>query len=805
MKLKNDREIYVATAPNRSAKRWSNKKTTWSKLAEKCSHTVRTPETYAEYKAMTKDEQSNRKDVGGFVGGYLKDGVRKKGSIDFRDVLTLDIDYGQTDTWDNFCMQYDSAAFAYSTHKHTKEAPRIRLVILLSRSVAREEYEAVARAVAAAVGIELFDDTTYQPERLMYWPSTSSDGDWFFEVQDGPAMDPDTVLATYHDWRNAAEWPYSNRVAEVIRTDIGKQGDPTQKKGLVGAFCRCYDIHQAIEKFLPDVYTHAEKGDRYTYVKGTVAAGLVVYEDGKFAYSHNATDPCSQHLVNAFDLVRMHKFLHLDENTDSRTATNNRPSYKAMSELAVQDDEVRVRMIDERRNAAVTDFSQVPEGEAEGSQDWKKELTATAKGLTANTAGNAVIILNNDTAFRGKLWHDDFSGLDRFDPPLPWCTQGNCWSNSDDASLRLWMEQKYGITGKEKIADALSSVTHEHRRHPIRDYLRALEWDKNPRLETLIIDFLGAEDTELVRQQTKKQFVAAVARVMSPGCKYDYMMVLVGKEGTGKSTLLRKMSEPWYNDSLSTMEGKEGMENLRKAWVIEIGELMGIKRSEVESVKAYLSRQVDIYRPSYGKNVEEYPRQCVFFGTTNETAFLKGQEGNRRFWVIETGATLPKMNVWEELTPAYRDQVWAEAVTLFDGKETLYLSHELESQAREQQELFNELTSDERHGIIQRFLDTPLPADWETRSIELRRAYFRDQDPLSAEGILRRDVVSSVEILSECFRQAIDEKTRYKTREINALMKHIKGWEPAGKVNQTAYGWQRVYRRIEEDREDDTL
>lgn len=308
----------------------------------------------------------------------------------------------------------------------------------------------------------------------------------------------------------------------------------------------------------------------------------------------------------------------------------------------------------------------------------------------------------------------------------------------------------------------------------------------------------------MVRQQTRIQFTAAVARIMNPGCKYDYMLVLVGEEGIGKSSILRKLSEPWYNDSISTMEGKEGMENLRKAWVIEVGELMGIKRSEVESIKAYLSRQVDTYRPSYGRHIEEHPRQCVFFGTTNEKNFLKGQEGNRRFWIVETGKSLPKMDLFEELTPSFRDQIWAEAMACYENNEPLFLQRDLEMEARKQQEMYNELTSDERTGIIAKFLDIRLPIDWSTRSIDRRRAFFRDSDPLNPDGVVRRDSVSAIEILSECFHQPIDEKARYKTREINAMMKHIPGWELSGYAVQEAYGKQRMYRRVitEEEEED---
>lgn len=796
-----NREIYIATAPKRMTPKWRNKKITWAELQERCSKTLHTNETLAEFKAMPKDEQSNIKDVGGFVGGYLTNGRRAKGYVSFRDVLTLDIDYGVSDVWEGFTMAFDCASFCYSTHKHTSSKPRIRLVLLLSRSVTPEEYEAVGRAVAVRVGIELFDDTTYEPERLMYWPSTSKDGEFYFQSQEGEALDPDEILSTYHDWHDTSEWAFSKRVVEKVQREATKQGCPTEKPGIVGSFCRCYNIHEAIAEFLSDVYTPAG-ADRYTYVNGTVAAGLVVYENGNFAYSHNNTDPCSQRLVNAFDLVRLHKYAVMDEDVDSKVAINNRPSYKAMSEFASKDSAVRKDLMSARMKSAVNDFGELmidePTAEVEESDDWLEMLDYTKKGTILNTIANASIIIAHAPELRGRLWFDEFTGLPRYNGRLPWRDKadGGSWDQSDFACLRKLLE-KYGITGKDRIKDAFLSVCNANRKHPVRDYLRSLTWDSVPRLDSLFVDFLGAEDSDLVRQQTRKQFVAAVARIMHPGCKFDYMLVLVGKEGTGKSTILSKLAGSWFNDSLVTMEGKEGMESLRGAWILEIGELMGMKRSEVESVKAYLSKQVDVYRPAYGEVLEEHPRQCVFFGTTNETNFLKGFTGNRRFWVVPTGVSLPRMDIFNDLTEDYRDQVWAEAVSYYDNNEPLFLPAELEIEARRKQSEYNELTGDERIGIIKTYLDKRLPLDWCNYSIDRRRAFIKNDDPLSPDGISPRNIVCSVEILSECFGQQIDDKTKYKTREINAMLKQIDGWEEGPKMQMGPYGQQRTFKRIE--------
>ena len=810
----NDRQIYIATANKRDAARWKNRRTTWLALLEKCSHTVRTPETLAEYKAMNKALQTERKDVGGFVGGYLREGRRSKNSVDFRDVLCLDIDYGQPDTWDNFVLTFNNAAFAYSTHKYTPSAPRIRLVILLSRQVTGDEYEAIGRMVASHVGIELFDDTTYQPERLMYWPSTSSDGEFFFRRQDGPALDADAVLAQYHNWRDVSEWPYSRRVSEVIRREAVKQGDPLAKPGIVGAFCRCYNIHEVIEKYLSDIYERTDKENRYTFRNGSVAAGLVIYENGLFAYSHNATDPSSQHLCNAFDLVRMHRFDEADEGLTEQTPMQSRPSYRAMAELAATDVKVRTLLTEERRASAVTDFADIDEARVEADdKEWMEKLEYTRKGQIACTIANMAYVLDNAPEFRGRLWHDDFTGLDRYRGRLPWPTDPSVdsWTNTDDACLRKHMEKAYGLVGKEKLSDALMSVFASHRRHPVREYLTALTWDGEPRLDSLFIDFLGAEDSELIRAQTRKQFTAAVARVMQPGCKFDTALVLVGPEGTYKSTTLQKMAGRWFNDTAIDMGSKDGMEALRHSWIIELGELTAIRRSDTETVKGFLSKTSDKSRPAYGRYVEEHPRQCVFFGTTNEHSFLKGFTGNRRFWIVETSKHRCRMSVKNDLDSYYRDQVWAEAMYNYNLGEPLYLDADLERLAREKQDEYNELSDDSRRGVIEEFLNTPLPLDWRSRSIDQRIAYFKTNSSGSdfsrEEGVEQRATVSAVEILVECFRQPLDEKARYKTREINHIMKNLPGWrETDRKVTIPAYGsQQRIYERIITDDKTDNI
>lgn len=798
IKLKYDYTVDLATGHSRTSKKWRNRHWQWSELLQRCSETQRTNETAAEYAKMSREEQSNVKDVGGFVGGYLSGGVRKNTNVLYRSVATLDIDYGTLNVWEDFQMAFSFAAMLYSTHKHSEKTPRYRLVFPLSRQVTPAEYEPLCRKIAAEIGIDLFDDTTYELPRLFYWPSTSKDADYVFEYQDGPACNVDQILAQYVDYRDVSAWPVSSREGDVIAHEIKKAGDPTEKPGVIGAFCRAYSIEDVIERFLSDYYDPTGVDGRYTYKLGSVAGGLVCYK-GKFAFSHHETDPASRQLCNAFDLCRLHLYGAKDEGSRALDITR-KPSYLAMTEFASQDRNVKLILSRDKQQAAADDFADVELPE-DYNDEWKGDLEYSKSGKLQCTIGNIILILENDPALRGHIVHDLFAGFDGVVGGLPWNKKATQWTDSDDANLRVWLEKNYGLTGKEKIADALTAVLTRHSYHPIRDYLNGLTWDGTPRLERLIIDYIGAEDTELNRVMTRKHFTAAVTRVFKPGCKYDYCLVMTGPEGAGKSTLLNKMGGQWFNDSITTTEGKEGMDQLRRAWIIEMGELASIKRSDVESIKAYLSKRVDIYRAAYARRTAEHPRQCIFCGTTNEALFLKGDNGNRRFWVIAVDPTLRKYSAWQDAIDRDRDQLWAEAMHYYQQGEKLYLDDRLEAQAKQRQAEYNDDHDDPLADMLLNFLDAKLPADWETYDLNRRRAWWRDPDPLSADGTETRTRVSAVEFICERMgRDLADKEFKYLARKISNLIKALPNWEKVSTTKhcQNLYGIQRGYRRIVE-------
>ncbi|MBU3188270.1 hypothetical protein K9O30_02645 [Clostridium bowmanii] len=254
--------------------------------------------------------------------------------------------------WETIELLFDFGCAMYTTHKHSIDKPRLRLVIPLSRAVSSEEYGAVSRKIAGDIGIDYFDDTTYEPSRNIKTREKLAD----------------------------------------------KQGNPSGKGGVVGAFCRTYNVAGVIEKFLSEVYVASLEQNRYTYTKGSTAGGLVIYEKGDFAYSHHGTDPASGKLCNSFDLVRLHKFGALDDETREGTPMNKMPSFKAMQELAMKDHEVKRQIAKEHISEVGEDFSTL--------NSWVDELEISAKGGFKETLTNLVLIIKHDPALVGIAYNE---------------------------------------------------------------------------------------------------------------------------------------------------------------------------------------------------------------------------------------------------------------------------------------------------------------------------------------------------------------------------------------------------------------
>ena len=774
----------IAVGNSRMDKKWINRDITWEDLCKKVSVTQRTTETVEEYRKLKKGMQDSIKDVGGFVGGHLRQGRRKNGMVLCRSMLTLDMDYGKPDIWDEIAMLHDFKCCVYSTHKHTPEAPRLRLIIPLSREVTEEEYPAVARMVAKEIGIDLFDDTTYEACRLMYWPSTSVNGDFFFDSKDGPELDPDAYLSLYDDWTDASTWPVSSRQSEAVRRSISQQADPLTKPGVVGAFCRAYTIEEAIDTFLTDVYAPSAMNGRYDYIPADSSAGVVIY-DGKFAYSHHATDPVCGRLLNAFDLVRLHRFRDLDENSPLDTPVGKLPSFKAMTDFALADEKVKTVFAEERQAQASSEFA---------DEDWQTRLELDKAGNIKNTLRNLTLILENDPMLKPLVFNQLLDGME-IKGEVPWKHPSKFWRDADDAQLISYVDTHYGTFSARNYDIAVMKVTDDRSYHPIRAFIEDLpEWDGVERVDTLLIDYLGASDTAYVRAVTRKTLCAAISRVLRPGCKFDSMLVLNGPQGVGKSTLIAKLAGEWFSDSLNLGDTKDktAAEKLQGYWILEIGELAGLKKAEVETLRSFLSRQNDIYRASFGKRATPHLRQCVFFGTTNaESGYLRDTTGNRRFWPVKTPGGAAKHS-WQ-LTGEEIQQIWAEALVYVKRGEKLYLDADMETLAKTEQR--EAMESDEREGLVRVYLDTLLPADWDSMDTFERRNFLNGSEfgEQQRTGTVKRTSVSNMEIWCECFGKERANLRRADSNELTSILSRL-GWKRAdNKVRIPLYGPQYIF------------
>lgn len=800
--LKYDGRVTISTGRSRKETKWKISELSWSKLVERLSETYRTYETQKEYKDLPKDKRDELKDIGGFVGGSIKDGRRKAENIESRSLITFDLDSPKGDVWSSVEVMLGCSCVMHSTHSHEPKSPRLRLVIPLTRQVTSEEYEAVSRKLASDIGMDFFDDTTYEPHRLMYWPSTSKDGEYIFKFQDESWLNPDEVLGRYNDWRDVSTWPRSTKGKQLITDKASKKlADPHKKKGIIGAFCRSYSITQAIHTFLSKVYNPGSSPDRYSYAGGSTYGGLVIYED-KYAYSHHSTDKASQKPLNSFDLVRIHKFGELDKDTEQGKGVRNLPSYKAIVKLASEDPKVKLTIGKDKLKAAKTEFGE-EETLEEDKWSWLASL-AIDEGRFQNTINNVVLILQNDPNLKKAVGYNEFSNRIVILKSLPWhdidSDSANDWRDSDDSALRHYIERKYGIHCPNKSYDALSFVAMENKFHPIRDYLNSLNWDREKRLETLLIDYLGAEDTSYNRIVVRKTLTAAVARVFKPGIKFDNMLVAVGRQGVGKSQLPSKLGGRWYSDSLITVQGKEAYESLQGCWILEMAELAATKKAEVEAVKHFISKSEDSYRPAYGRNIAYYPRQCIFWGTTNDEEFLKDKTGNRRFWPVDVGITKPTKDLWTDFDEKTRDMIWAEAAELWKKGEKLYLSKEEEEAALSQQELHSEDSA--KAGLIQEYLEKKLPPEWKKFDLNHRINFLHGGDFGSAQGTVTRDRVCVMEIWSELFQGDAKQLTPVQAKEIRDIMRNMKGWELHSKGDGKLrfgklYGKQRAYVRVQ--------
>lgn len=773
MSTDSDLMLDAVIAPRRDSRHWEQTQVSWAEILE-----------WAEHPA-------DRKDAGNYLLGMLRETTethrwrhrrgpqdtpctaihRRKGAVIDRCALTLDIDHPDPDFVKRVAA-LGIQCLLHTTHSSAPDALRYRLIIPLWRSVQPDEYVTACQAMMQKLGSDQFDPTTDQPWRYMFKPAAQRPEWYWHEAYEGGLIDPDTLLEEFEPDLSTKPFPRLGR----------NKRDPLEVDGVVGAFNRAYqDLALLIEVYaLP--YEPAE-ADRWHLIGARSMAGMGPVVPGVY-FSHHAGDPAGGRACSAFDLVRLHKFGELDEGCAPQTPINRLPSHTAMCETATADPRVIAEIVG-------ADFESDLEAVGD-AHSWRLDLRlAPRTGKVLDTIVNWDIVRKHDPAFTGLRFNEMSSTIET-SADLPWRTlerDGLVFSGVDRAALAHYLEREYGVRLARSLVDELVDTTaHETIYNPVRDYLDTLVWDGKPRVETCLP---GVRPTEFTRLAARKSLTAAVARVYEPGCKWDHSLVLFGDEGLGKSYWVDKISKG-YSDSLGSIGEKDTLLAMQRAWIMLADEGHSLRKSEADAQKEFLTRTVDVFRAPYERESIAHPRRCVIWGTTNDETFLRRQQGNRRFLIVNCTQRVD----FEALTDEYVDQVWAEALTLYRAGERLYLDPEESENAAVARERFVE--EDALQGVIEEYLAMKVPEGWDDMTPEARKMWMINRhDQMVPEGDHLQERTCSAQIWVEALGRRFGDHKRADLLDIVATMRRVPGWVALpGRHRLPGYGSQLVFERL---------
>ena len=757
-----ERTYAVAIAPRKDSRTWSQETIRFSDLVE-----------WAENPA-------DHKECGNYLLGTLRGGRRTKNTIVSRSAVQLDADRATEETWDAI-SDLGALGLVHTTFSSAPDDLRLRAVLPLDREVTPDEYVHIVAVLIDRLGKDAFDPGSLQPERYMFRPAVADEhrGWYRYEVLDGPEISADDLLADFTEDLSTLPAPRPSK----------NKRDPREIDGTIGAFNRAYSIAEAVEQFgIP--YEPAGEG-RWHLVGARAGAGIhEVTPD--LVYSHHAGDPAYGQTLSAFDLVRVHLYGILDEDAKPGTPINKLPSTTAALERLANDPKVVGEIVGD-------DFATIPDADPDDptapapTRAWIMDLVRNPRsGEVRDVVGNWDLISENDPVFRGLFW-DELDLSVKTDRDLPWRSieRGEIFTATDRAALALHIERSYGIRpGRMLLDDLVNVVANRRPVNPVREYLEGLEWDGVPRLEESLP---GVRPTEYTRLVARKCLTAAVARIFEPGIKWDYSLIIYGAEGRGKTFWVDRMAKGW-NAALGDIHSKDTLLTLQRSWIVTSDEGFSMKKSDADSLKEFLTRTTDVFRLPYEREVMAYPRHCVIWGTTNDPTFLRRQEGNRRYLIVHSEDRVD----FGALTDDYVDQVWAEAVALYRAGEELFLDEEGSAIAAAAREAYIE--EDSLTGIIQEWLDQPVPENWDEMGAEERSLWrMESADGIGPKGTRKITQTCSTQIWVECLGRPIGDRRRADLLDIASSLRALPGWRPVpGRTRVPIYGPQQVYERVEE-------
>ncbi len=768
-----DLTLDLSVAPSVSSRRWEATTLTWERLVDRAHH----PEAV--------------KDCGGYVAGRLKGTARRKGQVEYRSAVTLDAD-AASETLPAVVVGLGLRALVHSTFSHTRAHPRYRVIFpIMGPGLSEEEYPRVARGLIEALGEAQFDPGSTQPERLMFWPATANPDEYEVVECQGETATAQDLLRDF-----GGLGPTPDHMP-------GSKRDPLGLPGVAGAFNRVYDMARAVAEFhLPYDPVDGEP-NRWHYTLAESEGGVIVYPDG-YVFSNHASDPAYGRALSMFDLVALHVFGGEDRaaGVPQSTAPADRPSIqRAMREFAARPEIVT--------ELVAADFADVDGDEdgARGLPEWILEFHLHPKtGKPLDDVHNWDILMRHDPVLRSLARNNmDLTTVTR--RQFPWRTveagKDDALTNADRAQISAHLQRAYNMPrpAQEQLNGVIDMVAQDNAFHPVVDYLEGLEWDGVSRIETYLP---GAADA-YTRRVAHLVAVQAVARALDPGVKVDNCLILTGRQGLGKSWFVETMARGW-TCTLGPIEGgglRDTVMAMTRSWITVADEGFAMKKADAEALKQFVTLTHDVIRLPYAREHVKLPRRQVIWGTTNDAVFLRAQEGNRRFLIVEVAEKLD----FGKYSDEYVNQVWAEAVHIWktsrdkyglkDNPE-LFLSSEEEAAAESVRSMATE--EDSVGGLIQAYLDTLVPANWADMSPEERISWLRDEEQGIVSGTHPIDVVCSLEIWEIALGRERGKHSRVDILQITNALKQLPGWfGPMPKPTRLPfYGPQRVFARLDE-------
>lgn len=718
------------------------------------------PQTYDE--ALTLDDiatmlrhPGSEKREKSYLPGELKNHHRKSVNVINRSVITLDLDGALEGGFEALCgFLSDFCYFWHTTYSHSEEKPSYRFLVPLAEPVTPGQYGDLVRQIIAANPQASIDAASAKPAQIMFTPACKDPFSYDYGVHEGSLV-------------NGAQWLASVNGGESVVPlgRLDKKGEPAEAPGIVGQFNRAYpNLDELIAVFeLPYELDGASGRYRYTGSSATATPGMRELDERPgLYYSWHAHDPAAGYAQNAFDLVRIHKFGHLD--TEYKGPVNRAPSYTACRDFldthkgfnkraAAQVYETVVSSLTDQENGGAertppaqethTSVEVLTTEEIDNTQ-WVSQLEVDRKtGKFVDSLRNLTLIFDNDPKMKGIGWCERgeyFTDADPHNWPdtkrLPKLTE------NQKVLLRNRYENVYGLkVPPERLVQIFAERKTTNSFDPVCVYLESLRWDGNKRMETCLP---GVEDTEYNRMVARKVLLAAVARTFEPGVKVDEALILVGPEGTGKSSWIKEMSKG-FSVEFQNIESKDTVQILSETWIAMAEESEVVAKSDFNRLKSFLTQTSDTYRVPYAVEPETRLRRWVVWGSTNDMELLRERDGNRRFLMVEC----VRPRDFDLLTPEYVDQIWAEAVHAYLMGESHVMNsyeRELARSAREQH-----IHSDALTESIAEHLRLPITSDWHEKKPETLRSIVGqwNVDVIGSTGDKERDFITPKEVWVE--------------------------------------------------------